>query len=92
MPRLFALLSAGWLLAASAAAFAQSAEPTTTTIPDRCISMEQVEQRFGAPNQMFPPVGDPPISRWVYNDFTVYFEYDLVVHTVNNEIKPRSNQ
>jgi len=27
-------------------------------------------------------VGDPPISRWEYADFTVYFEYDRVVHAV----------
>jgi hypothetical protein len=30
-------------------------------------------------------VGDPPISRWVYDHFTVYFEYDKVLHSVVNK-------
>ena len=27
-------------------------------------------------------VGEPPISRWVYADFVVFFEYDRVIHAV----------
>jgi hypothetical protein len=27
-------------------------------------------------------VGDPPITRWVYDRFTVYFENDRVIHSV----------
>jgi hypothetical protein len=27
-------------------------------------------------------VGDPPITRWEYPGFVVYFEHHLVVHTV----------
>jgi hypothetical protein len=44
--------------------------------------MAQVEARFGAPAERFAPVGQPPISRWVYPSFVVYFEYQHVVHTV----------
>ncbi|WP_460225776.1 hypothetical protein [Aurantivibrio infirmus] len=41
-----------------------------------------VEQNFGAPIEVRPAVGEPPISSWVYADFIVYFEYDHVIHTV----------
>jgi hypothetical protein len=50
--------------------------------PARGDSMAQVEARFGAPEQVIPAVGQPPITRWVYPDFTVYFEGDRVLHAV----------
>ena len=46
------------------------------------ISKAQVKQQFGEPNGWRPAVGQPPISSWVYDGFTVYFEYDRVIHTV----------
>jgi hypothetical protein len=51
-------------------------------LPARGTSMTQVENRFGAPAERFAPVGQPPITRWVYPTFVVYFEYQHVVHTV----------
>lgn len=33
-------------------------------------------------------MGQPPISRWSYPDFTVYFENDLVLHSVRDD-RPR---
>ena len=42
----------------------------------------QVEASYGAPSDKIAAVGQPPISRWVYPGFTVYFEYDHVVHAV----------
>jgi len=45
-------------------------------------SMESVRARFGTPSQELPWVGEPPISRWVYADFTVYFENEYVINTV----------
>lgn len=45
-------------------------------------SMDQVRARFGEPANQVPWVGDPPISRWVYDGFTVYFEHDHVITTV----------
>jgi len=56
----------------------------TQDLPFRGISMDQVEKFFGDPKGMQPPVGEPPISRWFYDDYTVYFEYDLVIHSVPN--------
>jgi len=62
-----------------------SAEATGT--PGRGLSMAQVEQKFGAPAERVPAVGHPPITRWVYPGFVVYFEYDHVVHTVATQAK-----
>ena len=50
--------------------------------PARGSSMAQVEARFGAPATRSGPVGRPPISRWDYPDFVVFFEHDHVVHAV----------
>ena len=49
------------------------------------MSMAQVEARYGAPVKKFDAVGEPPISRWVYDNYTVYFEHNLVIHTVLNK-------
>lgn len=45
-------------------------------------SMNSVRAQFGTPAQELPWVGEPPISRWVYADFTVYFENEYVINTV----------
>jgi hypothetical protein len=50
--------------------------------PSRGLSMAQVERRFGEPSQRVGAVGDPPISRWVYPQFVVYFEGSYVIHAV----------
>lgn len=42
----------------------------------------KVESSFGQPLQRIAAVGEPPISKWVYQDFTVYFENDIVLHAV----------
>lgn len=50
--------------------------------PTRGSSMSTVETRFGAPVSKHAAVGDPPISRWDYPQFSVFFEYDKVLHSV----------
>ena len=50
--------------------------------PRNGIDKQHVESQFGAPLQKVAAVGEPPISKWVYQDFTVYFERDLVLHSV----------
>lgn len=50
--------------------------------PSRGMSMAQVEAHFGSPSEKVAPVGRPPITRWVYPGFTVYFEGHLVIHAV----------
>ena len=42
----------------------------------------RVESTFGAPAAVKAPVGDPPITRWEYANFVVFFEYDKVIHAV----------
>ena len=41
-----------------------------------------VEAKFGTPSEKLPAVGDPPISSWKYDTYSVYFEHDLVLFTV----------
>ncbi|MFQ5609925.1 MAG: hypothetical protein ACE5F8_06605 [Woeseiaceae bacterium] len=53
--------------------------------PDRGMSMESVEARWGAPQTKRNAVGDPPITRWEYPTFVVYFEYSHVIHAVNTQ-------
>ena len=50
--------------------------------PARGMSMQKVEAAFGAPASRVPAVGSPPISRWEYPGFVVFFEHDHVIHTV----------
>jgi len=50
--------------------------------PVRGMHMDQVRERFGEPLQRQAPVGDPPITRWVYERFIVYFEHDITLHAV----------
>lgn len=54
-------------------------------VPVNGLSMAEVEARFGAPRQKRAPVGDPPITRWDYETWSVYFEYDRALYTVLNE-------
>jgi len=50
--------------------------------PTRGMTMDQVATKFGAPVTKVPAVGKPPISRWEYPGFVVYFEADRVIHSV----------
>ncbi len=54
------------------------------TTPRSGQSMEKVRESFGEPQRRSPAVGEPPITRWVYKDFTVYFEHDRVIHSVKH--------
>jgi outer membrane protein assembly factor BamE (lipoprotein component of BamABCDE complex) len=53
-----------------------------TATPTRGMTMNQVAAKFGAPVTKIPAVGKPPISRWEYPGFIVYFEADHVIHSV----------
>ena len=52
--------------------------------PARGMSMSGVEARFGAPQNRHATVGQPPITRWDYASFSVFFEGDRVIHAVAN--------
>ena len=62
----------------SGIAVKQSDVPT----PSRGMTMDQVADKFGAPATKVPAVGQPPISRWEYPGFVVYFEHEHVIHSV----------
>jgi hypothetical protein len=51
-------------------------------LPKNGQSKADVEAKFGTPAEKHSPVGDPPISSWKYDTYSVYFEYDLVLFTV----------
>lgn len=57
-------------------------DTTSLTVPGRGMHMDQVEAKFGTPKEKIPAVGNPPITRWVYDNYTVYFERDIVLDSV----------
>jgi hypothetical protein len=50
--------------------------------PSRGMTMSQVASKFGEPVTKVAAVGKPPISRWEYPGFVVYFEHEHVIHSV----------
>ena len=50
--------------------------------PTRGMTQASVESKYGEPSSRDAAVGEPPISRWEYPGFTVFFEYDRVIHSV----------
>jgi hypothetical protein len=67
-------------LAAPAAAALAGGNPGAP--PERGARMQAVEAALGAPAERHEAVGDPPISRWDYPGFIVFFEHDRVIHAV----------
>ena len=59
--------------------------PEAQTGPTRGMFMAEVEQAFGAPERKVPAVGEPPISRWIYGDYVVYFEGAVVLYAVQRQ-------
>ncbi|WP_101759596.1 phosphodiesterase [Oceanicoccus sp. KOV_DT_Chl] len=45
-------------------------------------SRTDVKTQFGAPLASHEPKGEPKIIRWDYQDFSVYFENEAVIHSV----------
>jgi hypothetical protein len=78
------------LLAAGGAAVAETLvvddqvqlRETTVDRPHRGATMAAVEKTYGAPAQKHATVGQPPITRWDYPHFSVFFEKDRVIHAV----------
>jgi hypothetical protein len=53
-------------------------------MPTKGMSKERVKSLFGEPLEDVPAKGQPPISRWRYQEFTVYFDSNTVIHCVRN--------
>lgn len=63
----------------------QAQSEFSVQLPGRGMSMESVQNKFGQAQEKYDAVGIPPITRWVYDDFTVYFESEYVIHAVVNK-------
>ncbi len=50
--------------------------------PTKGMTMDKVAQIHGQPRTVRDAIGDPPITRWVYDEYTVYFEHKHVIHSV----------
>jgi hypothetical protein len=80
---LAALLVLGSLGSMLAAQPARADDPAADAgRPARGARMSAIEARYGAPAERYPAVGRPPITRWDYPGFVVYFENDRVIHAV----------
>jgi hypothetical protein len=84
------LIAALGIALAAPVAWGQTAPGANTAAPSRGTPMTEVEKRLGQPMQIIPAVGQPPITRWVYDTFTVYFENDRVIHSVANDKTPKT--
>ena len=51
-------------------------------MPTHGDKQAQVIQQFGEPSKRHASVGQPPITRWDYPGFSVYFEQSSVVNSV----------
>lgn len=66
------------VLAAAAAAHALE-------LPVRGQTQAMVAQQFGEPLTRHAAVGQPPITRWDYAEFSVYFEHQHTLHAVPHD-------
>ena len=90
MKKLFLLLSMA-LLCTSTIIQAETLTVPTYSVPNtssgvlrptRGMSMSSVAQKFGQAERKSAAIGNPPITKWVYSDFIVFFEYSHVIHSV----------
>jgi hypothetical protein len=87
---LLLLTPAGAAFAATVSTAAKPAHRTAHIVyPARDMTTAEVRARFGAPEHKLapdPPTSQgplkPPIERWIYPHFIVYFEHHRVIHTV----------
>lgn len=60
----------------------ESAGPAPAEAPRGSMTMAAVRAAKGDPVREMAPVGDPPITRWQYPGYVVYFENDRVITSV----------
>lgn len=69
----FKLLLASTALLATSVGFAQN-------MPAKGVTKQNVITDYGQPITKQAQVGKPPITRWIYPEFEVVFEYNHVIH------------
>lgn len=62
----------------------QAKDQPPVDMPSKGMSKERVKSLFGEPVEAIPAKGQPPISRWKYQEFTVYFDGNTAIHCVRN--------
>ncbi len=81
-------LLAGWSSAGSLVIpLGQLGQPGTP-MPRSGAHMDQVLEQFGLASRTYPAVGRPPIIRWDYPYFSVYFEHQRVICSVQHHDSP----
>ncbi len=70
------------VLLIDAIAEAPANAPGALPRPTRGMTMNKVRAEFGEPTKANPWVGDPPITRWDYPKYSVFFEHQYVLDTV----------
>lgn len=79
---LFGLPAHAEVLLIDAIAEVPANAPAGLPRPSRGMTMNQVRADFGEPVKEHPWVGDPPITRWDYERYSVFFEYEYVLESV----------
>jgi hypothetical protein len=64
-----------------------AAAPSMPALPSKGQTMAEVSKKFGQPRIRHAAVGggqpkQPPITRWDYGDFSVFFEHSHVIDAV----------
>lgn len=64
-------------------------------LPTRGMTMAQVKAKYGEPLKVLPTRGggskfQPPINRWEYGTYIVFFEHNHVIHSVLRTPGPHS--
>jgi hypothetical protein len=78
----FMLALASQLVSADVLLIEEVRQSGRMQLPTNGQSKADVEAKYGAPVEKRSAVGDPPISNWKYDAYSVYFEHDLVLFTV----------
>ena len=81
------LLAAGFSVQADVLEMPSASSTFAVNKPTKGATMAAVQQQFGTPVKKYPAVGggsrhQPPITRWDYAGFSVFFENDHVVDSV----------
>ena len=87
---MFALLALAGGTSAETLLIERVQEENKAAMPVRGQTMAEVETKYGAPADKLDPRGGqkrqwPTINRWVYPNFTVYFEKSRVIDVVANK-------
>jgi outer membrane protein assembly factor BamE (lipoprotein component of BamABCDE complex) len=57
-------------------------------VPYKGMKQSEVREAYGEPMTVHATVGQPPITRWDYPRFSVFFEYQATIHAVIRKNKP----